>query len=168
MSPMARWRSIASSARRPSRRLFSSSRCDSAWAMLPFEAGNVLALNAAVRQLGERHVGAMDQLAEGDLEVPCDGLHLARTLGGDLLEERIERLLDEGLLHARAVGHAAVARDWCADGSEGQLGEVGGLADRERAGFVGRPAGKGGAPGVFPRPSFPGPPKASSRTGAFA
>src|SRR5712692_8245624 len=79
----------------------------------------------------------MDQLAEGDLEVPRDGLRLARTLGGDLLKEWIERLLDEVLLHACAVGHAAVAWDWCADGTEGQLGQVHGLTDGERAGFVG-------------------------------
>src|ERR1700730_342326 len=33
--------------------------------------------------------------------------------------------------------YAAVARDWRAGGSEGQLGQVGGLTDRERAGCLG-------------------------------
>jgi hypothetical protein len=40
------------------------------------------------------------------------------------------------LLHACAIGDASVARDWCADGSERQLGEVGGLADRKHAGYL--------------------------------
>src|ERR1035438_8975927 len=79
----------------------------------------------------------MNQLAEGNLKVSCDGFHLACTLRGDLFEERIERLLDETLLHPCAVGHAGVGRDWCADWCQGQLGKVGGLTDRERAGCLG-------------------------------
>ena len=71
---------------------------------IAFEAGNVLALDAAVRQLCKRHVGAMDQLAERDLEVLSDGLDLSRTFDCDLFEERIERLFYKGLLYAGAVG----------------------------------------------------------------
>src|SRR5262249_52493429 len=79
----------------------------------------------------------MDQFAKGDLEVPCDGLDLARSLGGDLLKERIERLLYERSLHMCPIGHAAVARDRCAVRSERELGEVGWLTDCKRVGCLG-------------------------------
>ena len=121
MSPIGKCRSISSSARRVSRRLFSSSRCVLGLRDVAFEARDVLALDAAVRpaRRADRFC-AVDQLAEGDLDVPRDrSPPRARAASAISLEERLERLLDESLLDARAIGQAAVARGWRADRAPG-------------------------------------------------
>ena len=81
-----------------------------------FEAGDVLAPRCGGSPARRATCWRDGSARRGDLKVPCDGLHLAAHAGAAIsLEERIERLLDESLLHAARSGMAAVARDRRAD-----------------------------------------------------
>ena len=101
--------------------------------------------------------------------MPGDGLDLARPLGGDLVEERVERLLDERLLDAWR-GRAGRLRRWHggAVGRDGQVEEDGRLADRQLAVERRLERRRAGGGACSPRPSLIEAAKTSRRYGLSA